>query len=286
MCAVCRLSKLHKKLDVLIKLFISSLGPSQALMLSRQATLGQTAAAGIPGAGTGGAFGSGIRSSCQASPPYYQGRGGLNSIPSLNLNNPGTPGGPGFLRHAMSALGQLPEQLAAVSGPLVHLGGHHGGGSGADRGLARRSGPPGLWGTAGAVGGGGTPTDRQGAAADFSIGISRAGSGTGGTAGTAGAGMRSSFGPFGHAGTRQAHGSEQHSPRVDDLRGSSFSGASGGSGGLHSLGSGHIGPMLAQVQALQLLNQQQHAGHTAAQLARARMVRPPGRDGLTRSNSL
>jgi hypothetical protein len=37
----CRLSKLHKKLDVLIKLFISSLGPSQALLLSRQATMGQ-----------------------------------------------------------------------------------------------------------------------------------------------------------------------------------------------------------------------------------------------------
>lgn len=282
-CCRRRLGKLHKKLDVLIKLFISSLGPSQALMLSRQATLGHAAGGATPAGRTG------IRSSFQAASPHWQqsrGSLGLHGMPALNLNA-GAPGGPGFLRHAMSALGQLPEQLEAVSGPLMgagpHLVGHHRAGVGAERGLARRSGPPGVWGAAGGVG---SPTERHTSAPDFSATMSRTGSGTAGvmSAAAAAAALRASYGS-GYGG-RQAYASEQQSPRVDDLRGSSSSGGSGTSG-LDTAGSGHIDPMLSQLQALQLLAQQQQGGYTAAQLARARLVRPnDGRGGLARSNSL
>jgi hypothetical protein len=285
-CCICRLGKLHKKLDVLIKLFISSLDPSQALMLSRQATLGHAAGGATPAGRTG------IRSSFQASSPHWQqGRGipagsmGMHGMPALNLNA-GTPGGPGFLRHAMSALGQLPEQLEAVSGPLMgavpHLGGHHGAGVGPERGLARRSGPPGLW---GAAGGATSPTERHTSAPDVSATMSRAGSGTAGmSAAAATAALRASYGSRFEG--RQAHPSEQQSPWVDDLRGSSFSGGSGTSG-MYTGGFGHIGPMLSQLQALQLLSQQHQEGYTAAQLARARLVRlNNGRGGLARSNSL
>lgn len=290
---------------MLIKLFISSLGPSQALMLSRQATLGHAA----PPAGPQGfaSFGMPGRSSLQAGSPIWPGRGapsvsvgaGASGLygqhaASHGFTPGGTPGGPGFLRHAMTTLGHLPEQLVGVAGPLVgaplHLGGHYGGG-GADRGLARRSGAPGMW-TAGASGnttGIVTPTDRQ--TGDGSSGISRAGSGTMGLgATTAAAAARGSYttGPGvrqGYGGGAAHHAAEQQGPWLDDLRNSSLT---GGSSGLMSLGSGHIGPMLSQQQAWQLLHQQQHTGvggGTAAQ--RVRMVRPlDGHGGLTRANSL
>jgi hypothetical protein len=251
---------------------MSSLGPSQALMLSRQATLGQTAGGATPAGRTG------IRSSFQASSPHWQqGRGvaagsmGMHGMPALNLNA-GTPGGPGFLRHAISALGQLPEQLETVSGPSV--------GQCLTSGLARRSGPPGLWGAAGGVG---SPTERHTSVGDAGATMSRSGSGTAGmSAAAAAAALRASNGPV--YGGRQATG--QQSPRGDDLRGSSLSGGSGSSG-MYTVGSGHIGPMLSQLQALQLLSQQHQGGYTSAQLARARLVRPnDGHGGLARSNSL
>lgn len=266
----CRMQKLHKKLDVLIKLFISSLGPSHALSLSRQATLGHQGSAaaggGVPAGGTGGSFGSGTRSSLQGSSPHWQ---------QGRSHNPGTLHGPGFLRHAMSALVQLPEQLAAVSGPLMPVGvqQHGGAGGGAQRGLTRQSGP--LWGAAG-LGGAVTPTGR-------STGSSRTNSGTGGVAAApaAGRGSRGSSGVVG----RQA--AEQHSPGVDDLRGGSFSGVSGSSTGqLYTVGSGHIGPMLSQLQALQLLNQQQQAGLYAAVRGGRGQPVPNVQRGLKRSNSL
>lgn len=261
--------KLHKKLDVLIKLFISSLGPSHALSLSRQTTLGHqgpaAAGGGVPAGGTGGSFGSGTRSSLQVSSPHWQ---------QGHSHNPGTPHGPGFLRHAMSALVQLPEQLAAVSGPLMPVGAqqHGGAGGGAQRGLTRQSG---LWGATG-LGGTVTPTGR-------STGSSRTNSGTGGVAAAAAAG-HDSRGSSGLVGSQAA---EQHSPGVDDLRGSSFSGPSGSSTGqLYTVGPGHIGPMLSQLQALQLLNQQQQSGAYAAVRGGRGQPVPNAQRGLKRSNSL
>lgn len=270
---------------MLIKLFISSLGPSQALLLSRQATMGQGGLqpGPTPGTHTRSSFQAAVSPSWQATRGAYGGSGGLHGAPSLNLG--ATAGhGPGFLRHAMTtlgpALGHLPEQLAAVSGPLmgpsVHVASHAGA---ADRGTARRSG---LWGY-GATGSGGLTHHSERHAA--SVDVTRANSGTAGVmppsaaAAAAGASLRGSSG----YGGRQALASEVASPR-----GSSFTGSSG----LVSLGSGHIGHLLQQQQAWQLLTQQQlggyAGGYTAAQLARARVLqRPAGAlSGLTRSNSL
>lgn len=286
-CSAChRLGKLHKKLDVLIKLFISSLGPSQALMLSRQATIG-------PGAAAGGGGGVGTRSSFQAVSPSWQGRVGsagpvgLAGIPAHNPNTPAAPVGP-FLRHAMSALGQLPEQLTAVSGPLMgpalHLGTHPhhhyagaGAGAGVDRGLSRRSGP--SWGSVPPVTGGVLTQERPGVEA--ASGLSRASSGTAGhlNAAAAAAAVRG----VGYSGRQIHSGYEQQSPRFE-----AQTGRGSYTGGLYSVGSGHIGPLLAHQQAWQLLAQQQFAhGDPAAQLGRARgLGQPGGMSTLTRSNSL
>lgn len=298
-------------------------------MLSRQATaLGPTAAAAAAAAHSGGS-GSNLRGGggggyFSGASPKWQGRGGvsigpqaggLHTIPSLNLREgaPSTPMGP-FLRHAMSTLGQLPEQLAAVSGPLtaasLHLGGHAGGGgvgSAGDRALPRRSGPPGFGSYYTAA------TPEQGLPDDGSSGISRVGSGTAAGGATMPAARGTSYGQHTIiiSSSRQAHHHPFAQQQMDDLQGAvgaadgsggSFTRgtAAGSSSGLVSVGSGHIGPLLAQQQVVQLLAQQQYGGgqavmpgYTAPQLVKARLLRHhPGSHaaaaagGLKRSNSV
>ncbi|WIA29571.1 hypothetical protein OEZ86_012064 [Tetradesmus obliquus] len=165
-----RVTKLHKKLDVLIKLFISSMSPSSALGmgiglgaapgLSREMSAAQAAftprAGGMPGGssvlppwaaaapaaaaagGAGGGLGgvAGAAAGAAASPfaalhtvneataaeaaaaaaQQQQHAAGAGAAAAA------AAGGPG-LRHALS---QLPEALAAVSGPLLGPGLHMG----------------------------------------------------------------------------------------------------------------------------------------------------------------
>jgi hypothetical protein len=130
--SVCRLSKLHKKLDVLIKLFISSMHPGQALDLSRQATGGvmpyyhmpvpPTAGApsGLcarPAGGTGAATTAGPAGGTGAATtagPEGAGGGAVHHWcrSTTGQAKPHTP-------MKQAAINQLPERLAAVSGPFV-----------------------------------------------------------------------------------------------------------------------------------------------------------------------
>eukprot|EP00775_Hariotina_reticulata_P003763 gene3763-4022_t len=123
-----RLSKLHKKLDVLIKLFISSMHPGHAIGLSRQATgtvpyynIPVPPAAEAPGgpfarptggtsAAQGGASMSGqedaaVGGSGGRGEAHYWGRS--TSVQA----KPHTP--------VKQSISQLPERLAAVSGPFL-----------------------------------------------------------------------------------------------------------------------------------------------------------------------
>eukprot|EP00879_Flechtneria_rotunda_P017535 GHRR01018384.1.p1 GENE.GHRR01018384.1~~GHRR01018384.1.p1 ORF type:complete len:318 (+),score=80.55 GHRR01018384.1:1414-2367(+) len=132
-----RVNKIHKKLDVLIKLFISSM-PGQAIGLSRQATGAPAGAYAAyisgfgPYAGHGGnpfpymampraaaAATAGIGSSSKGENPGSgpnSGPGAMQQVLlSPMLSQPG-------LRHTATTLCNLPEQLASVSGPLINTG--------------------------------------------------------------------------------------------------------------------------------------------------------------------